>query len=204
MAAAAHLYRPAYDWSYQTISVLLNSEKDPEGYLLAWAGLQLAGFAGVVWTFDLCPPVQATGGRPNVSFRLLQTGFLCMACAVIPQRLLPWTKGHQAFAILSFLTLCSGVTSEMFHIARQSHGGSRLKVIALTALPLIPCAFAGSTQAYLNLFHPDFPWVTPDWRVLGISRFLSFGLWEWLTSAVFSACFLMIWHSRRNLDSEHT
>lgn len=209
MAGAAHLYSPSYDWRYQTISVLLYADKDPRGYLWAWAGMQLAGLAGVLWTLDLSRPLRSVAGRQHtVSARLLQAGFFCMACAVIPQRLLPWPKGHQIFAILSFLSICSGTARQMFIAAhrqtpRRPNGGSRARVIIYTALPLITPALAAATQAYLTFVRPDLPWVSPKWRALGVSPFLSFGLWEWVTSAAYSVCLLVIWNSRRKMNSGH-
>ena len=207
MLTAAHLYRPAYDWPYQTISVLLYSDKNPAGFLWAWAGLQVAGIAGLVWSFELSRPVRGNDGpRSAPSARLLQAGFLCMGCTVIPQRLLPWSKGHEAFAILAFLAICSGIAGQMNTVARSQNArrptaAARFRVFASTVLPLVAPVLAAATQAYLDRVRPELPWVTPEWRVLGASPLLSFGLWEWVTSAVFSVCLMVIWRSRRDLHS---
>ena len=94
MAAAAHAYRYGYDWRYQTISVLLYPDQNPHGYLWAWAGLELCGFAGFAWTTQLRRRIpRAIAKPPATGLRLLQWGFLCMCCAVLPDRLLPLPKG---------------------------------------------------------------------------------------------------------------
>ncbi len=61
-------------------------------------------------------------------------------------------------------------------------------------LPLVPLLLAGLTQAYLTLERPTLPWVTPRWRTLGISPFLSFGLWEWVSCAALTASLLVLWN----------
>jgi len=64
MAAAAHAYRPAYDWRYQTISVLLYSDQNPKGYLWAWAGLELCGLGAIAWIAGLIRRRQMGIARP--------------------------------------------------------------------------------------------------------------------------------------------
>ena len=206
MAVAAHAYRPGYDWRYQTISVLLYRDQNPHGYLWAWAALELCGLAGVAWTADLRRRLKSGMTKPlAASLRVLQVGFVCMCCAVLPDSVLPWAKGHEAFAILAFLGICIGVTCQMWAVlgrrktaySQATPGRISRKILWITPLlPLVPLVLAGSTQAYLALERPDLPWVNPSWRTRGISPFLSFGLWEWTSCAVFSVCLLVLWGRR--------
>jgi hypothetical protein len=209
MAAAAHAYRPGYDWRYQTISVLLYPDQNPHGYLWAWAGLELCGLAGIAWTAGLIRRLETAITRPLArAVRVLQLGFVCMCCAVLPDRLLPVPKGHEAFAILAFLGICIGVTCQMWVIIdsrdsdpcrgklARTRSTIRRVMPLLPLLPLVPLVLAGSTQAYLALERPDLPWVSPSWRTRGVSPFLSFGLWEWISCAAFSVCLLLLWDRR--------
>ena len=114
MSVAAHAYPGGYDWRYQTISVLLYPDQNPHGYIWAWAGLELCGLAGIAWSADLNRRPETATARPGArGLRLLQLGFVCMCCALLPDRLLPLPKGHEIFAILAFLGICIGVTGQM-------------------------------------------------------------------------------------------
>jgi hypothetical protein len=167
--------------------VLLYPEMNPHGYPWAWAGVELCGLLGFAWTVR--PGRRAEGAlarQPSTGIRLLQFGFLCMCFTVLPARLLPFPRGHELFALLAFFGLCTGVTAQLW-IVRD-----RRKLLPL--LPLMPLVLAASTQAYLSLERPDLPWVNPQWRTLGISPWLSFGLWEWISCAVLTACLLLLWN----------
>ena len=213
MTAAAHAYPGGYDWPYQTISVLLYSDQNPHGYVWAWAGLELCGLAGFGWATALDRVLGSTHeGRRAPGLLLLQLGFLCMCCAVLPDRLLPLPKGHELFAILAFLGVCIGMTCQMWVNAaspearRLGEGSARPRSLlsGITALlPLVPMVFAALTQAYLTLERPDLPWVNPSWRTRGISPLLSFGLWEWISSAALTIALLAIWSHRRNAVDRH-
>lgn len=200
MAAAAHAYPAGYDWRYQTISVLLYVDQNPHGYLWAWAGLEICALAGIAWTAGLRRIHRTTTLRAQTGARLLQLGFVCMSCAVLPDRLLPWQKGHELFAILAFVGICSGLVWLLFTLVRDREfvpggGPSRPRSVPQTALPLLPLVpllLAAATQAYLGLKRPDLPWVGPAWRALGISPLLSFGLWEWVSCAVLSLGLLVL------------
>jgi hypothetical protein len=209
MAAAAHAYSAGYDWRYQTISVLLYPDQNPHGYFWAWAGLELCGLAGVAWASEQSRRLKVAIARPRATgLRLLQLGFLCMCCAVLPDRLLPLPKGHEAFAILAFLGICLGVMRQMsaavdHHSSHRSRGTlAWIRTIIrrlLPLLPLLPLVLAASTQAYLALERPNLPWVGPSWKTQGVSPFLSFGLWEWLSCAVLSVCLLVRWRPSHQL-----
>jgi hypothetical protein len=213
MVLAAHAYPAGYDWPYQTISVLLYADQNPHGYLWGCAGLELCGLAGIVWTAQATRDLRRATDQPLATgLRLLQAGFVCMCCAVLPDRLLPWSKGHEAFAILAFLGVCVGLTWQVSVVfgSRTSYSDGRMPRRTSTTirrvmplLPLVPLVLAGLTQAYLALVRTDLPWVTPRWRTLGISPFLSFGLWEWISSAALSVCLLLLWsHIRAICDQQ--
>jgi len=128
-----------------------------------------------------------------------------MCFAVLPDQLLPVPKGHEAFAILAFLGICIGVVCQMWVVTdgaassldrgTLSVGWKRIRRLT-PLLPLLPLLLAGFTQAYLALERPDLPWVNPTWQTRGISPFLSFGLWEWISCAAFSVCLLVLWDGR--------
>jgi hypothetical protein len=209
MLAAASAYPGGYDWRYQTISVLLYSDQNPHGFVWAWLGLWLCGLLGFVWTW---PPARrvapGTTLAPANGLRVLQLGFLFMCCAVLPDRLLPWSKGHELFAILAFLGICIGMTRQLLVVPpRRSPDARRETLTPILAmarlvmpwLAFAPLVIAGLTQAYLDLQRPELPWVTQAWRALGITPLLSFGLWEWVSCAVFTACLLVLWNRRRTV-----
>lgn len=203
IAAAAHAYPGDYDWRYQTISVLLYSDRDPGGYLWAWAAVELCGLAGLAWTVDLHQPAANAIAAPSATaLGILRVGFLCMCCAALPDRLLPLSKGHELLAILAFLGICIGVAQQIFRAVddrgpRGRHGlVARLSAPLLASLPAVPMALAALTQAYLGLVRPDLPWVSPAWRVHRIPLYLSFAVWEWVTCAVFSMCLLALSYRR--------
>ncbi len=206
MAAAARAYPAGYDWPYQTISVLLYRDQNPNGYLWAWAGLELCGLAGTASTAITRRRVESAVAKVSaMGLRLLQLGFLCMCFALLPDRLMPLPKGHEIFAILAFLGICIGVTCQIWAVvdSRKSHRARGALPLIRTILrrvmplvPLVPMVLAASTQAYLALERPDLPWVGPSWRTRGISPFLSFGLWEWVSCAVLSMCLLVLWNPR--------
>ena len=212
MAAAAQAYPAGYDWRYQTISVLLYPDQNPRGYFWAWAGLELCGLAGIAWTAGLSRRLDgAIAKHPAPGRRWLQVGFLCMCCAVLPDQVLPLPKGHEIFAILAFLGICIGTTWQLLanadsgtsHRRSGTLGRIRTEIRRLIPLlPLLPLVLAGSTQAYLSLERPNLPWVTRSWRTLGISPFLSFGLWEWVSCAVLTASLLVLWNRRGVLAKE--
>ena len=204
MAAAAHVYPGGYDWRYQTISVLLYSDENPDGYLWAWAGLELCGLAGIASTAILRRRADTASPRPPATgLRVLQWGFVCMCFALLPDRLMPLPKGHEVFAILAFLGICIGVTCQPSAIADsrkpQRCGGALARTNTIlrrvgSFVALVPLVLAALTQAYLALERPDLPWVGPSWRTRGISPFLSFGLWEWVSCAVLSMRLLALWN----------
>jgi hypothetical protein len=200
MAAAAHAYPTSYDWRYQTISLLLYPDRNPDGYIWAWAGLVLCGLCGIAWSTELRRRLEAATARSSLrGARLLQAGFVCMCLAVVPGRLLPVPKGHEILAIAAFLAICLGVIQALFltldriAVHRPPKIGTRLRASIAAGVPLVPLVLAAITQAYLTLERPHVPWVSPAWRTLGIPIYLSFALWEWVSCVLFSVCVLLLW-----------
>jgi len=204
MAAAAHAYPTGYDWRYRTISLLLYPDRNPHGYFWAWAGLEVCGLSGIVWSADLGRRLAGATAWPSVTgLRLLQASFVCMCCAMMPDRLLPVPKGHEILAIAAFLAICLGAIRAAFLTLGNLAGhptrriGARLGAALVAGVPLVPLALAGMTQAYLALMRPDVPWVSPAWRALGIPIYWSFAVWEWVSCVLFSLCLLLLWRSGR-------
>jgi hypothetical protein len=208
MAAAARLYPSGYDWGYQTISVLMYPDHNPRGYLWAWAALELCGIAGIVWTIHLGHRFEGHSAWRLRAVRILRVGLLCMCCAVVPDRALPFSKGHELLAILAFIGISIGIIQQIFvlvsnrHATREpnssthtiSSARARLETVLWAAVPLLPLLLAGLTQAYLALARPALPWVSPAWRALGVPLYLSFGLWEWISCVMFSLCLIVLWY----------
>jgi hypothetical protein len=195
MTVAARAYGAGYDWRYQAISVLLNAGHDPHGYLWAWAGLELCGLAGLAWTAAPSQSIAAAIDGPRVAAtRMLRLGFLCMCCSVLPDSLLPLSKGHELLAILAFLGIYGGVILQNFVVINERQRSAiRLRASIWALLLLLPVALAALTQAYLSLARPHTPWVTPAWRARGIPIYLSFAVWQWISCIVFSLCLLALW-----------
>ena len=201
LAMAAHAYPGGYDWRYQTISVLLYPDQNPAGYRWGWAALELCGLLGIAWIADLRLRIGrvAPGAAVGVLWSL-QLGFVCMCCAVLPDRLLV-PKAHEALVIAAFLAICLGMARGLF-LTQYSRNESRprravapLRAWFLAAIPFVPLLLAGLTQIYLTLERPSLPWVGPAWRTLGVPPYLSFALWEWVSCTLFSLCLLMLWHA---------
>ncbi|MGO9512903.1 MAG: hypothetical protein ACLP2F_04570 [Steroidobacteraceae bacterium] len=66
-------------------------------------------------------------------------------------------------------------------------GDPRIYAGLLAAVALSPILLAGVTQAYVSHALPQLPWVGLEWRARGVSAYLSFAFWEWITCVVFSA-----------------
>lgn len=205
LVSAAHAYPGGYDWQYQAISVLLHSDENPSGYLWAWAGLELCGLFGVAWVANLRRRIRRLDPTASArGLRWLQLGFVCMCCAVVPNRLLMVPKGHETIVLVAFVTLCLGMVQGLFLAGvglaerlRERHArtaATRLP-LWLPAIPFVPLLAVAVTQLYLALARPTLPWVNPGWRALGVSLYLSFAVWEWLTCALYSACLLLLWRA---------
>lgn len=192
---AARAYGGGYDWRYQAISVLLNPAHDPRGYLWVWAGLQLCGLAGFAWTTAPSQSVAAAIAGPRVAAtRMLRLGFLCMCCSVLPDSLLPLSKGHELLAILAFLGIYGGVILQNFVVTNDRlRRAIRLRASIWALILLSPVLPAALTQIYLSRVRPHIPWVTPAWRARGIPLYLSFAVWQWISCVVLSICLLELW-----------
>jgi hypothetical protein len=62
----------------------------------------------------------------------------------------------------------------------------------LAGFAISPIILAAVAQAYVSHALPALPWVSLEWRELGVPVYLSFALWEWVTCAVFSLYVLVL------------
>ena len=199
---SARRFPTEYDWRYMTLSNLLYPERNPAGHLWASAGIVLCGCCGLCWAGAL---VRGAGGRGAQRSRIgiwaLSLGFFCMVCcALLPERLLPVPGGHEFLALSAFFGLCIGMVQLAFRAAqrgpprRPSRAGEdrRLYAGVLAGLALAPVLLAGGVQAYVTYALPELPWVSLAWRARGITVYLSFALWQWITCAVFSAYMIIL------------
>jgi len=197
MWMAGRHYPLEYDWRYMTISSLVYVDRNPDGYRWAWGGLVLCALGGLCWTAVLVRDWRRTGaGRRPVGIWALGLGYVCMVCcAWLPGRFPRIPNGHDLLAVSAFISLCIGMVQLTFHAAVRSFrlrtrifpAGPRIYAGLLAAAALSPIVLAGVTQAYVSHALPELPWVGLEWRARGVSAYLSFAFWEWITCVVFSA-----------------
>jgi hypothetical protein len=200
MLMAGRRYPSEYDWRYITISSLVYGDRNPNGYLLARAGIVLCGLAGLYWT---TVPVRK-GKQPGITERpvgiwALGLGYLCMVCcALLPDRLVGIPKGHDSLALAAFVSVCIGMVHSTFKAVDRSArlgrlaGSPRLHAGILAGVPLSPIVLAALSQAYVSHALPGLPWVSLAWRARGVPVYLSFAFWEWVTCAVFSVYMVVL------------
>ena len=190
---AAHRYPTEFDWRYMTISSLVYPDRDPNGYAWAWAGIVLCALGGLCWTVAMARAGSALATPRPAGLRSLAGGYLCMVCcALLPDRMLPISRGHEALAIIAFLGICTGLVQLAFRTARQSRwlkrsglpGSARLHAGLLAGTALLPILLGGIAQAYVNYARPELPWVGIAWRARAVPVCLSFAFWEWTSCAV--------------------
>jgi hypothetical protein len=192
---AGRRYPSEYDWRYMSISNLVYADRNPEGYQWAWGGLMLCALGGLCWTTVLVRDGRREGAvRRPAAIWALALGYVCMACALVPERLLRVPKGHEVLALSAFFGLCTGIVRLTFGAAernlrmrtRSFPGGPRIYACLLAGFALLPILFAGVAPAYVSYALPKLPWVGLEWRARSVPVYLSFAFWEWITCVVFS------------------
>ena len=192
---AARRYPAEYDWRYMSISNLLYPDRNPDGYQWAWGGLMLCALGGLCWTAVLFRDGRSgeTGRRPIGIWALL-VGYVCMVCALVPERVLQVPKGHEILALTAFIGQCVGIVQLTFNATERSFrfrrrtfpGAPRLYAGLLAGAALLPILLAGLAPAYVSYALPELRWVGLEWRSRGVPLYLSFTFWEWITCVVFS------------------
>ena len=200
MVMAGRRYPSEYDWRYITISSLVYGDRNPDGYLLARAGIVMCGLAGLYWTTVLIRKWKQPGtAKPPVGIWALGLGYLCMVCcALLPDGLVGIPKGHDLLALAAFVGVSIGMVHSTFKAVERSAlqgrlaGSSRLHAAILAGVPLSPIVLAALAQAYVSHELPGLPWVSLAWRARGVPVYLSFAFWEWVTCAVFSVYMVVL------------
>ena len=192
---AARRYPTEYDWRYMSISNLLYPDRNPDGYQWAWGGLTLCALGGLCWTTALFRE-RSSGGtaRRPIGIWALLVGYVCMVCALVPERVLQVPKGHEILALMAFFGQCVGIvqltflaSERSFRIRRHPFPGTpRLYAGLLAGAALLPILLAGLAPAYVSYWLPELRWVGLEWRSRGVPLYLSFTFWEWITCVVFS------------------
>jgi hypothetical protein len=196
MWAASRRYPSEYDWRYMTISSLLYPDRDPDGFVWAWAGVVLCALGGLCWVTAIVDSNRATKSRAqSVAVWALGFGYVCMvSCALWPGRLLKLPRGHDLLALLAFVAICIGTVQLTYlaverNVRRRSPGfQGHAHVLAgiVSGAALVPILLVGATQADVAHAFPNLPWVGLEWRARGVPMYLSFAFWEWSACAVFS------------------
>lgn len=193
-------YPSEYDWRYITMSSLLYPDRNPNGYLWAWAGIVLCALGGLYSTLGLAQdwPQRDTRGL-SVGLWALGLGYISMVCcALLPERILRIPKGHEALALAAFIGVCIGLAHLTFTtVQRRARtrglpGAPRVYAGILAGLLMAPALLAGVAQAYVSIARPTLPWVSLAWRARGIPVYLSFAFWEWVTGAIFSLYMIIL------------
>jgi hypothetical protein len=200
MWVAGQRYPSEYDWRYITISSLVYPDRNPRGYLWAWAGVALCAFAGLHWTGVRISQGRQAGGlaRP-AGIRALGVGYLCMlCCGLLPGPLLRLPKLHEFLALTAFFGIGIGLVQSTLQAGRQSgslatmRGSRRGYTAALAGAAVSPIVLAALAQAYVSYALPQLPWVSLAWRARGVPVYLSFAFWEWITCVIFSIYMLVL------------
>jgi hypothetical protein len=193
---AKWLYPAEFDWRYMTLSTLLSPRRNPDGHLWAAGGVVLSSLCALCWAVALRfgsdeSSAQRAGGIP-----LVIVGSICMAASVLlPWRLPRLPKEHEILTLFAFAGLCLGMIRLAFQTAgrflRRRVGGSarrlRLYGAALASVAVFPIFVAGLAEAYVFYVLPQLHWVNLAWRAQGVSMYLSFAFWEWITCAMLSS-----------------
>jgi hypothetical protein len=194
---AMRRYPSEFDWRFMTISSLAYPDRDPDGYRWAWGGIVLCALGGLCWIALLLRSCRQQ--RPEeraAGIRMLGLGYVCMVCcALLPDRFLPISKGHESLAIAAFVCISIGTVRLAFRAARRSirlrgqdwTGNPRVYAGILAGSALLPILLGGIIQSYVSLARPDLPWVGLEWRARPVPVYLSFAFWEWTGCAVLSA-----------------
>lgn len=170
--------------------------RNPNGYQWAWGGLMLCALGGLCWATVLIRDGRRDSiRRQPVAHWALGVGYVCMVCALLPQKLLKVPKGHEILALSAFFGLCIGVVQLTFITAerhfqlrtRSFRGAPRVYAGLVAGVALLPILMAVAAPAYVSFALPQLGWVGLGWRALDVPVYLSFTFWEWITCAVFSA-----------------
>jgi hypothetical protein len=205
MWMAGRRYPSEYDWRYITMSSLVYPDRNPRGYLWAWAGVALCALAGLYWTGARIRQSRQPGGlAPPAGIPALAVGYLCMlCCGLLPGPLLRLPKLHEFLALTAFFGVGIGLVQSTLQAGRHGSslgalpGNRRSYAAALASVAVSPIVLAALAQAYVSYALPQLPWVSLAWRARGIPVYLSFAFWEWITCAVFSIYMLVLcWTTR--------
>lgn len=184
LTLAARRFPGGFDWVYTVMSALASKKHNPQGSVYFAAGLSLALallWPAAAWIRE-CDGVAHRLARFGV--RLLQAGIV-FGVLVGAERMLFFhlsenvRKGHEALALLSFLSLYAGVLTLHVHRVRRGDASPWPAFIVIGTLVAI-----GLSQLGLYLDQRDLGWVDTSWRDMGVSIWLSFAFWQWLAVAV--------------------
>jgi hypothetical protein len=180
---AARRFPGGFDWVYRVMSALASRKHNPDGAVYFSVGLSLS--LAVLWPtlhwIRLRDDV--TRGLGRFGLRALRVGIV-FGVMVGLERLAFFhvsqivRKGHEALAAICFLSLYAGVLALYIDRLRKGGGAYWPGVVVIALLAAI-----GGSQLVLYFDQRDLGWVDQDWREKGVSIFLSFAFWQWLSAA---------------------
>ena len=180
---AARRFPGGFDWVYTVMSALASRKHNPEGSFFFAAGLSLS--LALLW--PAAAWIRECDGAAHrlarFGLRSLQMGIV-LGVVVGLERLVFFhfsqvvRKGHEILALLSFLSLYTGVLVLHVHRVRRRQVSSWPAFFAIAPLVAI-----GLSQLGLYVDQRDLGWVDTSWRDMGVPAWLSFAFWQWLATA---------------------
>jgi hypothetical protein len=199
LAIAEQRYPTDFDWRYMTMSTLLSPRDNPAGHRWAEVGIGLCGLGVLCWTLSSGRDSRSmpTTSQPDGRWALRLGGVCMVASGLLPLRLSGLPKGHELVTLLAFSGLCLGIVQRTLQrVVGQTADPSPTRrprgAALLAGLAVAPIVLAGLAQLYVYYALPELHWVGLSWRARGVSVYLSFAFWEWLTCAVLSAHILIL------------
>jgi hypothetical protein len=175
---AAHYFpTQPYDWMYRVVSELASRKHNPVGG--HWFSIALGLSMLALWPVSTC--LRDSVGDRRWPITALRAGIL-FGVAVGVERLVfvrfssLVNNGHEAFAVITFAGLYTGLLGLYGQRVRHGRMGALIVAAPLAAIFVV--------QVLIYFDQRDLGWVDHRWREMGVSPSLSFAFWQWLAVAI--------------------
>lgn len=182
LVLAAAWYPVGFDWQYTVISRLASRKHNPDGSL--WFSIGLAVSVLLLWPVMEHIRPRGPGPWSRTATLALRAGLVFAALVGVERTLFVHLsslvdKGHEALALLAFLSLYVGLLAAY---AQRVASGAAGRCRALAGMS--PLVLVGLGSFGLYVLQRDIGWVKPNWRDLGVPLWQSFAFWQWLMVVV--------------------